>query len=36
MEEVLKALEADGDFDEPFADRSAEEFECLQEGKEKI
>ena len=36
MEEVLKALEADGDFDEPFADGSDEEFECLQEGKEKF
>ena len=29
MEEVLKALEADGDFDEPFANGSDEEFECL-------
>ena len=27
--EVLKALEADGDFDEPFADGSDEVFECL-------
>ena len=36
MEEVLKALEADGDFDEPFADGSDEEFEFLQEGKENL
>ena len=27
VEEVLKALEADGNFDEPFADESDEEFE---------
>ena len=29
MEEILNALEADEDFDEPFADRSDEEFDCL-------
>ena len=33
MEEILNALEADEDFDEPFADGSGEEFDCLQEGK---
>ena len=32
MEEILNALEADEDFDEPFADGS-DEFDCLQEGK---
>ena len=33
MEEILNGLEADEDFDEPFADGSNEEFACLQEGK---
>ena len=33
VEEILNALEADGDLDEPFADASDEEFDCLQEGK---
>ena len=33
MEEILNVLEADEDFDEPFADGSDEEFDCLQEGK---
>ena len=33
MEEILNALEADEDFDVPFADGSDEEFDCLQEGK---
>ena len=33
MEEIPNALEADEDFDEPFADGSDEEFDCLQEGK---
>ena len=36
VEEVFKALEADGDFDEPFADGSYEEFECLKDGKENL
>ena len=33
MEEILNALEANEDFDEPFADGSDEEFDFLQEGK---
>ena len=33
MEEIFNALESDEDFDEPFADGSDEEFDCLQEGK---
>ena len=33
MEEILNVLEADEDFDEPFADDSDEEFDGLQEGK---
>ena len=33
MEEILNVLEADEDFDEPFADGSDEEFDCLQEVK---
>ena len=30
---VEEILNADEDFDEPFADGSDEEFDCLQEGK---
>ena len=33
VEEILNALEADEDFDEPFADENDEEFDCLLEGK---
>ena len=33
MEDILNALEADGDFDKPFAGGSDEEFDYLQEGK---
>ena len=32
VEEILNALKADKDFDEPFADGSDEEFEELQAG----